>query len=584
MANNINNLSGKVNIPTKVATYTGLDTDTAEVIVDNVNKTIAVNVDLSDISSQFISQSELDREIEARESGDTFLGEQLNTLSNNLETEILTRRSADEEVQKDLQKEIKRASNKEAAIESSLSSTSTAIRGELQAEAQRAEREEGILQSNITAEANAREGADSTLQSNIDTVSGAVEDLDNSLATVAKTGDYRDLSNKPNLSDMATKTWVGEQGFLTSSDISNMVTTDGDQDIVGDKHFTGHFYAQDSGGDYYISITNDSVYMGGYVEVRGTLYATESLDTATLIAPIIKAPRSNYGLAVPNSSSWTANKTIATTDQIPDDSNLVHKTGNETIDGNKAFTGDVYTDKITIDGRALFNANVILDGITINENQDGYGLRLPDTSDYADNHTIATIDDIPDESTFVHTTGEEFIAGAKHFTNGIWFSQQGLAKLDQSSTNNNELVWSTATTSAKFTLCGSASNGLTISEDGKIIGTKATVETGFDAYLQLPSAGTSSTYATLATTDDIPDDTNLVHKTGDEEILGDIIISIEKVEEQAKEYGHSFKRELSYMIVHGFYHIMGYDHIEEKDKLIMRPKEEKILEILKQTR
>ena len=68
------------------------------------------------------------------------------------------------------------------------------------------------------------------------------------------------------------------------------------------------------------------------------------------------------------------------------------------------------------------------------------------------------------------------------------------------------------------------------------------------------------------------------------EPIGDIIISIEKVEEQAKEYGHSFERELSYMIVHGFYHIMGYDHIEEKDKVIMRPKEEKILEILKQTR
>ena len=68
------------------------------------------------------------------------------------------------------------------------------------------------------------------------------------------------------------------------------------------------------------------------------------------------------------------------------------------------------------------------------------------------------------------------------------------------------------------------------------------------------------------------------------EPIGDIVISIEKVEKQAKEYGHSFKRELSYMIVHGFYHIMGYDHIEEKDKVIMRPKEEKILEILKQTR
>lgn len=68
------------------------------------------------------------------------------------------------------------------------------------------------------------------------------------------------------------------------------------------------------------------------------------------------------------------------------------------------------------------------------------------------------------------------------------------------------------------------------------------------------------------------------------EPIGDIVISIAKVEEQAKEYGHSFERELSYMIVHGFYHIMGYDHIEEKDKIVMRPKEEKILEILKQTR
>lgn len=62
-----------------------------------------------------------------------------------------------------------------------------------------------------------------------------------------------------------------------------------------------------------------------------------------------------------------------------------------------------------------------------------------------------------------------------------------------------------------------------------------------------------------------------------EDMLGDIVISIDKVKEQAKEYGHSFEREFSYMIVHGFYHLMGYDHIEEKDKKIMRPKEEKIL-------
>lgn len=66
-----------------------------------------------------------------------------------------------------------------------------------------------------------------------------------------------------------------------------------------------------------------------------------------------------------------------------------------------------------------------------------------------------------------------------------------------------------------------------------------------------------------------------------EDVLGDIIISIEKVKEQAEEYGHSFERELSYMLVHGFYHLMGYDHIEEKDKKEMRPKEEKILNDLK---
>lgn len=69
-----------------------------------------------------------------------------------------------------------------------------------------------------------------------------------------------------------------------------------------------------------------------------------------------------------------------------------------------------------------------------------------------------------------------------------------------------------------------------------------------------------------------------------EDVLGDIIISIEKVKEQAEEYGHSFERELSYMLVHGFYHLMGYDHIEEEDKKIMRPKEDKILEALKITR
>ena len=69
-----------------------------------------------------------------------------------------------------------------------------------------------------------------------------------------------------------------------------------------------------------------------------------------------------------------------------------------------------------------------------------------------------------------------------------------------------------------------------------------------------------------------------------EDNLGDIMISVQRVEEQAKEYGHSFEREFSYMLVHGFYHLMGYDHIEEGDRIVMREKEEKVLEILNITR
>lgn len=71
---------------------------------------------------------------------------------------------------------------------------------------------------------------------------------------------------------------------------------------------------------------------------------------------------------------------------------------------------------------------------------------------------------------------------------------------------------------------------------------------------------------------------NLEKYIGDiPEVLGDIVISISRVEEQAKQYGHSFERELAYMVVHGFYHIMGEDHIEEDDKIKMREKEEIVL-------
>ena len=69
-----------------------------------------------------------------------------------------------------------------------------------------------------------------------------------------------------------------------------------------------------------------------------------------------------------------------------------------------------------------------------------------------------------------------------------------------------------------------------------------------------------------------------------EDVLGDLIISIPKVKEQAIEYGHSFERELAYMVVHGFYHLMGYDHMEENDKKEMRQKEDTVLSKLGITR
>ncbi len=69
-----------------------------------------------------------------------------------------------------------------------------------------------------------------------------------------------------------------------------------------------------------------------------------------------------------------------------------------------------------------------------------------------------------------------------------------------------------------------------------------------------------------------------------EDVLGDIMISIPRVIEQAEEYGHSVQRELAYMVVHGFYHVMGYDHMNEQEKNVMRQKEEKILSKLNITR
>ncbi len=60
--------------------------------------------------------------------------------------------------------------------------------------------------------------------------------------------------------------------------------------------------------------------------------------------------------------------------------------------------------------------------------------------------------------------------------------------------------------------------------------------------------------------------------------LGDVVICREKAAEQAEEFGHSFEREILYLFVHSVLHLLGYDHMEEGEKKVMRAREEKIME------
>ena len=67
-------------------------------------------------------------------------------------------------------------------------------------------------------------------------------------------------------------------------------------------------------------------------------------------------------------------------------------------------------------------------------------------------------------------------------------------------------------------------------------------------------------------------------------LLGDIVISVDKVQEQAEKYGHSQERELAFLVAHSMLHLCGYDHMEEEERLIMEKKQEEILSLQGYTR
>ena len=60
-------------------------------------------------------------------------------------------------------------------------------------------------------------------------------------------------------------------------------------------------------------------------------------------------------------------------------------------------------------------------------------------------------------------------------------------------------------------------------------------------------------------------------------MLGDIVISVDKVTEQAEKYGHSERRELAFLVAHSMLHLCGYDHMEDGERLVMEEKQEEIL-------
>lgn len=67
---------------------------------------------------------------------------------------------------------------------------------------------------------------------------------------------------------------------------------------------------------------------------------------------------------------------------------------------------------------------------------------------------------------------------------------------------------------------------------------------------------------------------------GDEDLLGDVVISLQTAARQGEEYGYGLRREVAYLAVHGILHLLGYDHDDEKNRIVMREREEVALAAL----
>ena len=136
-------------------------------------------------------------------------------------------------------------------------------------------------------------------------------------------------------------------------------------------------------------------------------------------------------------------------------------------------------------------------------------------------------------------------------------------------------------------------------EHGRVYFSLDTNNVFFDAdgkHHQVNGAGITFVYGNATGEGAVPFDSDLEryffsrdkivqnHNVTDCYLVGDIIINVNRVEEQAKEFGHSIRREFAFLIAHSMFHLCGYDHMNEHDEKIMFKKQDEVLNNLGITR